>query len=69
MEGFSFANELYPEVLGRKVELVIGDSKSDKVEASNVRLLVNAGLWPLGSYSSGLSMSGADVLPRRAYPL
>jgi hypothetical protein len=44
-EGYSLANELYPEVLGMKVELVVGDSKSDKVEASNAAAsLVNSGV-------------------------
>ena len=70
MEGFALANELYPEVLGAKVELVVGDSKSDKVEASNAAAsLVNAGVAAvLGSYSSGLSLSGADVFAQAGVP-
>ncbi|NLV57417.1 MAG: ABC transporter substrate-binding protein [Clostridiales bacterium] len=70
MEGISLANELYPEVLGKKVELVVGDSKSDKVEASNAAAsLVNSGVVAvLGSYSSGLSMSGADVFAEAGIP-
>jgi len=34
MEGIKLAHKLYPEVLGKKVELVIVDNKSDKVEAA-----------------------------------
>ena len=31
-EGIELANKLYPEVLGKKVELVVVDNKSDKAE-------------------------------------
>ena len=31
LEGMQLANKLYPEALGRKIELVIVDNKSDKV--------------------------------------
>ena len=70
MEGFALANELFPEALGKKIELVVGDSKSDKVEASNAAAsLVNAGVVAvLGSYSSGLSLSGADVFAEAGVP-
>ena len=33
-EGYDLANELYPEVLGKKIELVYGDNKSDRAEAT-----------------------------------
>src|SRR5690554_1915287 len=35
VEGIELANEARGEVLGKKVELVIVDNKSDKVEAAN----------------------------------
>jgi len=35
VEGIKLANEKVGEVLGKKVELVILDNKSDKVEAAN----------------------------------
>ena len=35
VEGIKLANELFPTVLGKKIELVIADNKSDKVEAAN----------------------------------
>ena len=34
-DGIKLANKLFPEVLGKKVELVVVDNKSDKVEAAN----------------------------------
>jgi branched-chain amino acid transport system substrate-binding protein len=68
VEGIRLANELNPtvEVGGKtyKVELVIADNKSDKVEAANAmqRLVdrdkVNV---VLGSWGSSLSMSGGEV--------
>ena len=35
VEGVKLANKLYPTVLGKKVELVFVDNKSDKVEAAS----------------------------------
>ena len=35
VEGIQLANELYPTALGKKIDLVIVDNKSDKVEAAN----------------------------------
>jgi branched-chain amino acid transport system substrate-binding protein len=68
VEGIRLANELNPtvEVGGKtyKVELVIADNRSDKVEAANAmqRLVdrdkVNV---VLGSWGSSLSMSGGEV--------
>ncbi|MDO5016351.1 MAG: ABC transporter substrate-binding protein [Eubacteriales bacterium] len=63
-QGIELAHEEKPEVLGRKVELVVVDNKSDQVEASNAaqRLVdkdkVNA---VVGSYSSSLSIAGGGV--------
>lgn len=70
LEGFQLANELYPEVLGKKIELVVSDSKSDKVEASMAaQSLVDKDVVAvLGSYSSGLSLAGADVFATSGMP-
>ena len=59
-EGFDLANELYPDVLGQKIELVYGDNKSDRAEATlAAQSLVDKGVVAvLGSYGSGLSMAG-----------
>lgn len=70
LEGFELANELYPEVLGKKIELVVSDSKSDKVEASMAaQSLVDKDVVAvLGSYSSGLALAGADVFATAGMP-
>ena len=63
--------KLYPEVLGKKVELVIVDNKSDKVEAANAasRLVdkenVNA---VIGSYGSSLSIAGGEIFKNAKIP-
>jgi branched-chain amino acid transport system substrate-binding protein len=64
LEGAQLALKEIPEVLGRKIELVIVDNKSDKVEAANAvtRLIdrdkVNA---IIGTYGSSLAMAGGEV--------
>ena len=70
VEGFELALEMYPEVLGKKIELVKADSKSDKVEASMAaQSLVDAGVVAvLGSYSSGLTLAGSDVFAEAEIP-
>ncbi|MCX7710471.1 MAG: ABC transporter substrate-binding protein [Clostridia bacterium] len=71
VEGIKLANKLYPEVLGKKVELVIEDNKSDKVEAANAanRLVnkekVNA---IIGSWGSSLSMAAGDIVKKAKVP-
>lgn len=71
IEGIKLANKLYPEVLGMKVELVIVDNKSDKVEAANAasRLVdkekVNA---VIGSYGSSLSIAGGEIFKNAKIP-
>ncbi len=65
VEGLEIANELYPEVLGKKVELVIVDNKSDKVESANaVRRLVDKEKVPIviGTWGSSFAMAAGPVL-------
>lgn len=63
-EGIELALEEVPEVLGKKIELVKVDNKSEQVEASNAaqRLVdkdkVNA---VIGSYGSSLSIAGGTA--------
>lgn len=70
-EGIKLANKLYPTVLGKKVEIIISDNKSDKVEAATAasRLIeqdkVNA---IIGSWGSGLSMSAGDLVKEAKIP-
>ncbi len=71
VEGVQLANKLYPEVLGKKVELVIVDNKSDKVEAANAatRLVnkekVNA---IIGSWGSSFSMAAGPIAEKGKVP-
>lgn len=69
-EGFELANELYPEVLGQKIELVMGDNKSDRAEATlAAQSLVEKGVVAvLGSYASGLTMAGGEVFAEEEIP-
>ena len=68
VEGIRLANELNPTVVvgGKtyKVELVIADNRSDKVEAANaVQRLIDRDKVNviLGSWGSSLSMAGGEV--------
>ncbi len=65
VEGVKLANKLYPTVLGKKIELVFTDNKSDKVEAATAaanlveKEKVNA---IIGSWGSGNSMAAGDIV-------
>lgn len=71
LEGIKLANKLYPEVNGKKIELVIADNKSDKVEAANAasnlvdKEKVNA---VIGSYGSGLAIAGGQKFKAAGIP-
>ena len=71
VEGVKLAHKLAPTVLGKKIELVIVDNKSDKVEAANAATVlaqkekVNA---VLGSWGSSLSMSGGPIFAEAKIP-
>lgn len=71
VEGAKLANELYPTVLGKKVELVIADNKSDKVEAANaVSRLVEKDkvVAIIGSWGSSLSLAAGDTIKQAMVP-
>ncbi|MBD7912824.1 MULTISPECIES: ABC transporter substrate-binding protein [Clostridium] len=71
VEGVKLANKLYPTVLGKKIELVYADNKSDKVEAASAasnlieQEKVNA---VIGSWGSGNSMAAGDALMEAKIP-
>ncbi len=71
VEGIELALEVKSEVLGKKIEVVIVDNKSDKVEAANAvsRLIerdkVNA---IIGSYGSALAMAAGDIVNKAKVP-
>ncbi|WP_017413450.1 ABC transporter substrate-binding protein [Clostridium tunisiense] len=71
LEGIKLANKLYPEVLGKKVELVVVDNKSDKVEAANAaaKLVEKEKVTAIvGSWGSSLSMAAGDIVKKAKVP-
>ena len=71
VEGVKLANKLYPDVLGKKVELVLVDNKSDKVEASSAasRLVEKEKVSAIiGSWGSSLSMAAGDIVKNAKVP-
>ena len=71
IEGVELANKLYPEVLGKKVELVILDNKSDKVEAANAatRLVEKDKVTAIiGSWGSSFSMAAGPIVQNAQVP-
>lgn len=63
-DGIQIANEIKPTVLGKKIELVLVDTKSDKIEAANaVSRLVEKErvVGILGEAISGNSMAGNPI--------
>ena len=71
LEGVQLALKDMPEVLGRPIELVVVDNKSDKVEAANaVKRLVERDkvVALIGTYGSSLAMAGAEVAEKAKVP-
>jgi branched-chain amino acid transport system substrate-binding protein len=71
VEGIKLANEKVSTVLGKKVDLVIVDNKSDKVEAANAasRLVDKDKVVAIiGSYGSSLSMAAGDIVKTAKVP-
>ena len=72
VNGIKLAHEEAPEVLGKKVELIIVDNKSDKVESANaVKRLIDKEkvVAIIGSYGSSLSMAGGEVAEKSKIPV
>lgn len=72
VEGVKLANKLYPEVLGKKIELVVVDNKSDKVEAASAasRLVEKEKVVAIiGSWGSSLSMAAGDIVKKAKVPV
>ncbi len=71
VEGVKLANELYPEVLGKKVEIVVADNKSDVVEAASAaaRLVEKEKVAAIiGSWGSSYSMAAGDIVRNAQVP-
>ncbi|HEX3010780.1 MAG TPA: ABC transporter substrate-binding protein [Syntrophomonadaceae bacterium] len=72
LEGIELANKLYPTVLGKKIQLVTVDNKSEKQEAANAveRLVSKENVNVIiGSYGSSLSMAGGPVAKEAKCPV
>lgn len=72
LEGIQLANEQRPTVLGKTVELIYADNKSDTVEAANaMQRLVDRGdiVGILGTMGSSLAMAGLDISERAEIPV
>lgn len=70
-KGAELANKLYPEVLGKKVELVIVDNKSDKVESATAATKLvekDKVVAVVGSWGSSLSMAAGSILKDAKIP-
>lgn len=71
LEGMKLANKLYPEVLGKKVELVVVDNKSDKAEATTAvaRLIEKEKVSAiLGSWGSSFSIAAGSLIMSNEVP-
>lgn len=71
VEGIELAHKKVGEVLGKKVELVVVDNKSDKVEAANAasKLIEQDKVVAIiGSYGSSLSMAAGDIVKNAQVP-
>lgn len=71
LRGIKLANKMHPEVLGKKVELVVADNKSDKAEAASVaaRLIEKDKVVTLlGSYGSSLAMAAGNIVKDSKVP-
>ncbi|MFZ2445812.1 MAG: ABC transporter substrate-binding protein [Syntrophobacteraceae bacterium] len=69
--GIQVANDMEPEVLGKKVKLILVDTKSDKTEAANaVTLLVEKEkvCALIGEATSGNTMAGNPISEKAKIP-
>lgn len=70
-KGIEIAHRLKPEVLGKKVKLILVDTKSDKIEAANSvsRLIEKDKVAAIiGEVISGDTLAGAPIAERFAIP-
>ncbi len=70
--GIKIAMEMKPTVLGKKVEFVVADTKSDKIEAANAmsRLIEkDKVIAVIGEMISGDTMAGAPIAEKAKIPV
>lgn len=71
LRGIKLANEQHGTVLGKKIELVVQDNKSDKAEAANVvaRLIEKDKVCAIvGTYGSSLAMAAGNIVKENKIP-
>lgn len=71
LDGIKYANKMYPEVLGKKIQLVVVDNKSDKGEGTtSVSRLIEKDKVAaiIGSYGSGVSIAAGDIIKNAKIP-
>lgn len=70
LQGIELAHELFPEALGKKVELVYADNKSDidVAETAAQDLVKKKVSVVLGSHGSTLSLAGGDYFEKAKIP-
>lgn len=69
--GLQIAKDMVPEVLGKKVELVLVDTKSDKIEAANAMTLLvekEKVVGVIGEAISGNTMAGNPISEKAKIP-
>ena len=72
LNGVKLAHQQYPTVDGKKIELVVVDNKSDKVESANAvkRLIEKDKVRAIiGTYGSSLAMAGGEVAEKAGIPM
>ena len=72
LDGVKLAHKLNPTVDGKKIEIVVVDNKSDKVEAANaVKRLIEKDKVSaiIGTYGSSLAMAGGEVAEKARIPM
>lgn len=70
--GIKIANEIKPTVLGKKVKLILIDTKSDKIEAANAvsRLIKKSGVCAIiGEAINGNTIAGAQIAEKARIPI
>ena len=70
IRGIELAHEMFPEVMGKRVELVYADNQSDvEMAKTAAQQLVDGGVrLVLGSYKSTLSLAGSDIFAAADVP-
>lgn len=71
LRGIKLANENHGKVLGKKIQLVVQDNKSDKAEAANVvaRLIEKDKVCAIvGTYGSSLAMAAGNIVKENKIP-